>query len=110
MTQKIDRIRSALAALAPVHVELLDESHLHSRGLETHYKAVVVSEAFDGLRQVRRHQQVYAALGGLMGDIHALALHAWTPAEWTARGGEVPESPRCRGGSKHDRPRPGSGA
>ena len=47
---------------------------------------------------------VYAALGGLMPQIHALALHTHTPAEWDADA-SVPESPRCRGGSKHD-PRP----
>ena len=39
-----------------------------------------------------------------MPQIHALALHTHTPAEWDADA-SVPESPRCRGGSKHD-PRP----
>lgn len=106
MNQKIDRIRAALDELAPVHLELFDESHMHSRGAETHYKAVVVSEAFAGLRAVQRHQKVYAAVDGLMGEIHALALHAWTPDEWTARGGEIPDSPRCRGGSRHDTAHP----
>ena len=41
-------------------------------------------------------------MGGLMGEIHALALHTYTPAEW-AEQGTAPESPRCRGGSRHDR-------
>jgi len=103
MPAKIERIRSALAALNPSHLELLDESHLHSRGLETHYKAVIVSDVFNGQRALKRHQQVYRNLGALMGEIHALALHPYTPEEW-AETGTAPDSPRCRGGSKHDQP------
>jgi len=99
MHTKIDRIRDALGALAPHYLQLTDESHMHSRGLETHYKAVIVSEAFAGLRAVKRHQAVYRTLGALMDDIHALALHAHTPDEWI-RIGTAPDSPRCRGGSK----------
>jgi len=99
MPAKIDRIRNALGALSPEHVELTDESHMHSRGLETHYKAVIVSDVFAGVRAIKRHQQVYRALGVLMDEIHALALHAYTPDEW-ASAGQAPDSPRCRGGSK----------
>lgn len=103
METKLDRIRDALQAFNPAHLEVLDESHMHSRGLETHYKAVVVSEAFDGKRLIQRHQAVYAAMGALMQQIHALALHTYTPAEWEADA-SVPDSPRCRGGSRHDKP------
>jgi len=102
MSSKADRIHSALGALSPTHLEVLDESHMHSRGLETHYKAVVASATFDGKPAVRRHQAVYAALGPLMGEIHALALHTYTPGEWATQAGGAPDSPRCLGGSKHD--------
>ncbi|ACO79635.1 BolA-like protein [Azotobacter vinelandii CA] len=102
MTAKIERIESALAALEPTHLQVLDESHMHSRGLETHYKAVIVSPQFAGLGEVKRHQKVYAVLGELMGQMHALALHTYTPEEWVLRGG-APDSPLCAGGSKHDR-------
>ncbi len=101
MDTKLERIRVALAALSPSHLEVLDESHMHSRGLETHYKAVVASSAFEGLSAVRRHQAVYAAMGPLMAELHALALHTYTPDEWTALGA-APASPRCMGGSRHD--------
>ena len=104
MTTCADRIRAALSALRPEHLEVIDESHLHSRGLETHYKAVIVSALFEGKRAIQRHQAVYAAMGELMAQVHALALHTHTPAEWQADA-SVPDSPRCRGGSKHD-PRP----
>ncbi len=40
-----------------------------------HYRARIVSEAFQGLSRVRQHQLVYAALkGGMGGELHALAL------------------------------------
>ena len=94
------RIESTLSALQPAHLEVLDESHMHSRGLQTHFKAVVVSEQFAGLNSVKRHQKVYATLGGLMGEFHALALHTYTPEEW-AKIGVAPASPTCAGGSKH---------
>ena len=43
-----DRIQTALQPLDPQHVEVLDESHMHSRGLETHFKVVLVSPQFAG--------------------------------------------------------------
>lgn len=94
---KIDLLQEALQALQPKHLEVLDESHMHSRGLETHYKAVVVSEQFAGLNAVKRHQKTYACLGELIGQIHALALHTYTPDEWLKQG-VAPASPTCKGG------------
>jgi BolA protein len=45
MDRTIDRLHAALSTLSPTHLELADESHMHSRGLETHYKAVIVGAA-----------------------------------------------------------------
>ncbi|MFR0675368.1 BolA family protein [Enterobacterales bacterium AW_CKDN230030176-1A_HGKHYDSX7] len=94
------RIEHSLALLTPAHLEVLDESHMHSRGQQTHYKAIIVSEQFVGLNSVKRHQKVYAILGALMGEFHALALHTYTPEEW-AQVGAAPASPVCAGGSRH---------
>ena len=94
---KLAQLQTALAALDPLHLEVLDESHMHSRGLETHYKAVIVSPVFAGLNAVKRHQKVYASLGELMSEVHALALHTYTPEEW-AQQGAAPASPTCKGG------------
>jgi BolA protein len=91
------RIESALAVFQPLHLQVLDESHMHSRGEQTHYKAVIVSDQFEGLNAVKRHQKVYGILGGLMGEFHALALHTYTPVEW-AKAGVAPVSPTCAGG------------
>lgn len=47
-----------------------------------HYRARIVSSRFQGLPRVKRHQLVYAALGGGMGStLHALALDTKTPEE-----------------------------
>ncbi len=96
---KLNAIENALQALQPEHLQVLDESHMHSRGQETHYKAVIVSPHFAGLNSVKRHQKVYAAMGELMQQIHALALHTYTPEEWQQQG-VAPASPVCAGGHK----------
>ena len=98
-----ESIKTKLADLNPQHLELINESHMHSvpPGSESHFKAVVVSERFSALNSVKRHQLVYATLGELMQRIHALALHTYTPAEWQQRQ-QAPASPNCLGGSKAD--------
>lgn len=92
------RLREALPL---THLEVLNESHNHSAGQDTHFKIVAVSDVFAGLRAVARHQKVYALLADEMQrGLHALALHLYTPEEWAATGA-APASPACRGGSKH---------
>ena len=49
----------------------------------THFEAVVVSEAFEGKRPLQRHQLIYKCLGTLIGnEIHAMSIRAHTPEEW----------------------------
>ena len=54
------------AALAPLHLQVINESHKHSvpPGSESHFKVVIVSEQFQGQPLVRRHQAVNTALAG----------------------------------------------
>ena len=48
----------------------------------THFQAIVISDAFAGLRATARHQLVYQCLGERMGnEIHALSIRALTPEE-----------------------------
>lgn len=71
-----DRIQRALPG-AQVQVRSDDN---------VHFEALVVAPQFDGLRTIKRHQLVYAALGEAVGgEIHALSLDTPTPAEWAAR-------------------------
>jgi BolA family transcriptional regulator, general stress-responsive regulator len=98
------RIEETLrATFDPMHMEVVDESHMHSvpAGAESHFRILVVSESFTDQPLVARHRQLNRALSAeLAGGLHALALHTWTPEEWFAKGGQVPESPPCQGGSK----------
>ena len=81
-------IRRRLGALAPLQVELLDESARHAGhagaapGGNTHWKLTIVSAAFAGKPTLARHRMIYQALGDLMQNpIHALAIDARAPGE-----------------------------
>ncbi|MBO1270485.1 MULTISPECIES: BolA family protein [unclassified Shewanella] len=87
------------AALLPEHIEVLNESHNHHvpPNSETHFKLVLVSQAFNGLRLLARHRKVNETLAHeLANGVHALSMHTYTPEEWLALA-EVPQSPKCRG-------------
>jgi len=89
-------------AFTPSHLEVVNESHMHSvpPNSETHFKVVVSSEKFSGKRSVQRHQLVYGLLQTEMAEgVHALALHTYTPEEWSSIV-KAPDSPNCMGGSK----------
>uniref|UniRef100_V9LGX4 BolA-like protein 1 n=1 Tax=Callorhinchus milii TaxID=7868 RepID=V9LGX4_CALMI len=91
-------------ALQPSHMEVTNESSGHAvpPGSETHFKVVVVSQAFEGLSAIQRHRLVNGALSEeLAGTVHALSIHAKTPGQWAERP-RVEPSPPCAGGSKHD--------
>ncbi len=93
------------AALAPSHLEVINESHMHSvpANSETHFKLVIVAQDFASLRKVARQQRVYQLLADeLAGPVHALAMHTYSPDEWALRAGAVPASPDCLGGSKKE--------
>lgn len=91
------------AALSPVFLDVINESHMHHvpPGSESHFKVVVVSDGFDGKTRIARHQSVNALLADeIAGPVHALSIQAHTPDEWQARSGAVLDSPNCMGGSK----------
>lgn len=71
-----DQIKTVLAANLPdaeVTVQSPDN---------VHFSALVISQEFEGLSAVQRHQKVYQALGDAVGgDIHALSLKTLTPQE-----------------------------
>lgn len=94
----MERLR---AHFRPMHLDILNESHLHNvpPGSESHFKVVIVSADFSGQSLVNRHRAVNAILGELFHQgLHALALHTMTPEEWFAQGGQAPASPPCLGG------------
>lgn len=81
-----DEIRAALTVLAPLSVEITDDSGRHAghRGASGggHYRLRIVSAHFTGMNRVARHRAVYDTLASLMAHgIHALAIEALTPDE-----------------------------
>ena len=69
------------AGLDGAHVRVVSDDN-------THFEALVVADAFEGVRPIARHQLVYKCLGKLVGnEIHALSIRALTPAEWREAGG-----------------------
>ena len=70
----------AIAALIEKHLD--DSSAVVRTDGQGHYEATVVAASFSGKRMLVRHQMVYGALGGLVGnEIHALQLKTLTPEE-----------------------------
>lgn len=84
---RIERIHEALAALQPVTLDVIDDSHKHAghegaRDGRGHFTVRIVSPVFAGKAPLARHRAIYAALGEMMQtDIHALAIEAKAPGE-----------------------------
>jgi len=89
---RIDDLRTRIVSgLGAERVEVQDDSEQHrghagARGGAGHYSVTVVAEHFAGLDRVARHRAVYGAVGDMIpGEVHALVVRAFTPAEWSAR-------------------------
>lgn len=84
---RLDQMRTLLATLQPVQLEIIDDSHKHAghegaRSGGGHYTLHIVSEQFAGKSTLARHRMIYSALGDMMKhDIHALNIMAYTPQE-----------------------------
>ncbi|WP_448548346.1 transcriptional regulator BolA [Thalassotalea fusca] len=93
-----------LTEFSPLHLDVINESHQHNvpKGSESHFKVIIVSNAFDGERLIKRHRAVNAVLATELAEhIHALALHTYTEKEWHEYYADnTPLSPKCLGGSK----------
>lgn len=84
---RLDQMRTLLATLQPVQLEIIDDSHKHAghegaRSGGGHYNLHIVSAQFAGKATLARHRMIYSALGDMMKhDIHALNIMAYTPQE-----------------------------
>jgi stress-induced morphogen len=78
MPMPIEALHACLAEAFPDAEIVIDDL----AGDGDHYRARIVSSAFQGLSRVKQHQLVYAALKGRMGgELHALALETSTPTQ-----------------------------
>jgi len=96
MTSMQDHLQEQLSiALEPSHLEVINESSKHSGpATESHFKLVVVSEVFAEMKLIDRHRFINKLFKEELGHIHALAMHTYTPDEWSLRQ-SAPDSPLC---------------
>ncbi|CAE8631355.1 unnamed protein product [Polarella glacialis] len=85
------------SVLAPLHLEVANESHGRASD-ESHFHVFVVSEAFEGLRPIARHRLVSQLFVGEDGNLkfHSLRITAKTPAMWE-KDQSAPVAPKCSG-------------
>ena len=89
------------AELSPERLRIDNDSSRHAGpASESHFRLIVVAEAFDGFSLVARQRLVYACLADeLAGPVHALQMKCLTPAEYQAADGDVTlQAPPCGGG------------
>ncbi len=77
-----------MVALRPTRLDVVNESHMHaghrsSPGTgESHFRVLIVADAFAGKSRVERHRLVNEALAEEMkGRVHALAVTTYAPGE-----------------------------
>jgi len=82
-------------ALAPVRLELRDDSAAHAghAGARSgaHFAVTVVADCFVGRTPLQRHRMVYDAAAPLLRNgLHALQISALTPAEAARSSASLP--------------------
>lgn len=94
------RIEIILHPLQTEHLEIINESHMHSvpSDSETHFKLIIVTEQFNTMSLLARHRHINQLLAAeLANGLHALSLELYTPDEWNKKG-KATSSPACKGG------------
>jgi stress-induced morphogen len=83
-------LSTLIPILKPTSITLTDNSSQHAghagnkgweESGESHFALDIVSDAFDGLNLVKRHQLIYMLLGEVMPKIHALEIRAKSTSE-----------------------------
>lgn len=88
MTLETSMRDKLMIALRPSRLDVVNESHLHAGHRnspdtgESHFRLLIVSEAFTGKSRVERHRLINDVLSDeLKGRVHALAIKACAPGE-----------------------------
>ena len=88
MSVEAEMREKLMIGLRPTRLDVINESELHaghrsSPGTgESHFRVLIVAEAFAGKSRVERHRMVNDVLGDLVGKrVHAFALNAYAPGE-----------------------------
>lgn len=67
-------------------LQIIDESHKHANHKKDtqggHFKLLIISEDFENVSLIKRHQLIYDALSDMIKiDIHAISINAKTVKE-----------------------------
>lgn len=89
-----DQIKMRLSQdFTPILIEVSDDSARHQghqgarAGGNSHFRVKMVSESFNGLPLLKRHQAVYRALDSFFKNgVHALQMELLSAEEWHVRG------------------------
>lgn len=91
---------------SPIHLEVINESFMHHvpKGSESHFKVIIVSDKFEGIKLIKRHQMINQFFLEEFAEkkFHALSLLTYTTKEWKDKGEKILKSPKCLGGSKQN--------
>ncbi len=82
--------------LTPSVIEVIDESSMHGSVKPSHLRVLIVSDAFENLNSLKRHQEVFKAIGpSLLSQIHAFSQKTYTLKEWEQGQQAIGSSPPC---------------
>ncbi len=92
-----------IEAFSPSRLRIDNDSKRHAGpATDSHFRLVIVSDAFEGVNRVQRQRKVYSCLSEeLAGPVHALQLKCLTTTEYDNAEGEVTlKAPPCGGGHR----------
>lgn len=88
--------------LTPHQLVIENRSSGHSHAAdESHFSVIIVSDRFNNLSLVQRHQLIYKILDEEMQLIHALVLKCLTLSEYEKQGLHI-NIPKCQSKQKHN--------
>ena len=97
MSEIQDTIKKTLIKeFNPSVLKIVNESYMHSvpKNAETHFKLLIVSDSFNNISLVKRHQIIYKSLEDIMKQIHALSINSYDEAEYS-KNPIILDSPNC---------------
>ena len=96
---RIENIKTSLQQnLHNAKLNLIDESHMHHNATnrQSHFKLIIVWQGFAQSSAVSRHRQIYSLLDSeFKNGLKALALHCYTPNEYSKVLDNQISSPLC---------------
>ena len=96
-----DKIETKIIeTFAPSRLRVDNDSKRHAGpATDSHFRLIIIAEAFEGQRSLQRQRLVYACLADeLAGPVHALQMKCLTPSEYKAADGDVTlKAPPCAG-------------